>query len=147
MCSRSLPLSPVLVSVYLVLHGNPLPTWPWSLYKVIRIGWFALVYMLTSCWRSTIYWKSCLFSTGWFLALLSKITWPYVSGFIFGSSIYSTDQPACLYTNTTEFYHYCSVIPLEVRDGDPSRTSLIVDYSFCYHGIFFIPNEFENCSF
>ena len=32
----------------------------------------------------------------------------------------------------SSFYHYCSEIQLEARDGDSSRSSLIVENSFCY---------------
>ena len=42
------------------------------------------------------------------------------------------------------FYHYCSVIQLEVRDGDSPRSSSIVENSFWYPGFFVFPNEFAN---
>jgi len=45
------------------------------------------------------------------------------------------------------FCDYCSVILLEVRDGDSPRSSFIVEYNFCYPEFFVIPNEFANCSF
>jgi hypothetical protein len=45
------------------------------------------------------------------------------------------------------FYHYCSVINLEVRDGDSHSCSFIVMNCFDYSGIFDFPDEFENCSF
>ena len=45
------------------------------------------------------------------------------------------------------FYHYCSVVQLEFRDGDSTRGSFIVENSFQYHRSFVIPDEFENCSF
>jgi len=50
------------------------------------------------------------------------------------------------------FYHYCSVIHLEVRDGDYLRilllyNNIIVENSFRYSGCFVTPNEFANCSF
>jgi hypothetical protein len=28
------------------------------------------------------------------------------------------DRPVCLCTNAMRFYHYCSVVELEVRDGE-----------------------------
>ena len=62
----SSPLSFLLVSVYLVLYGGPWSTWIWALYKEIRMDWFAFFYMLITSWNSTICWKCCLFSTGWF---------------------------------------------------------------------------------
>jgi hypothetical protein len=45
------------------------------------------------------------------------------------------------------FYCYCSVIQLEVRDGDSHRSSFIVENSFLYPWFFVIPNEFANGSF
>jgi hypothetical protein len=43
--------------------------------------------------------------------------------------------------------HYCSVVQLEVRDGDSHRSSFIVESSFHYPGFFDIPDKFANCSF
>jgi hypothetical protein len=46
------------------------------------------------------------------------------------------------------FYHYCSVVKLEVRDvSDSPSCSFIVKNCFCYSWIFAFPDEFENCSF
>ena len=47
---------------------------------------------------------------------------------------------------TSRCYQNCSVVQLEVRDGD-SPSSFIVDNTFPYPWIFVIPNGFENCSF
>jgi hypothetical protein len=44
------------------------------------------------------------------------------------------------------FYHYCSVIQLEVRDND-AISSFIIENSFTYPGFFVIPDEFANYSF
>ena len=50
------------------------------------------------------------------------------------------------------FYHYCSIVKLEVRDGDSQRNSFIVlfllsCFCFCFVLFFVIPDEVENCSF
>ena len=45
------------------------------------------------------------------------------------------------------FYHNCSVVQLEVRDGDSTRSSFIVENSFCYPRFFVILDEFANCPF
>jgi hypothetical protein len=44
-------------------------------------------------------------------------------------------------------YHNCSIVQLEARNGDSSRSSSIVEYSFHALRIFVIPVEFANCSF
>jgi hypothetical protein len=44
-------------------------------------------------------------------------------------------------------YHYCSVVQLEVRDGDSPRSSFIVENCFVYTGHFIFLYEVENCSF
>jgi hypothetical protein len=62
---------------------------------------------------------------------------------------YSTDLPACHCTNTMQgfflfffFNHYCSLVQLEVRDGNSLSHSFIIENSFHYSGFFVIPNEF-----
>ena len=40
------------------------------------------------------------------------------------------------------FYHYCSVVQLEDRDGDFSRSSFIVEDRFWYTGFFVILDKF-----
>jgi hypothetical protein len=38
------------------------------------------------------------------------------------------------------FYHNCSAIQLEVRNGESLRSSFIVENNFCYPGFFVIPD-------
>jgi hypothetical protein len=45
------------------------------------------------------------------------------------------------------FYHNCSVVHHEVRHGDSTRGSFIVESSFTYPRFFVIPYEFANCPF
>jgi hypothetical protein len=45
------------------------------------------------------------------------------------------------------FYHYCSIVLLEVRDGDSPIRSFLVENSYDYSGFLVIPNKFESCSF
>ena len=45
------------------------------------------------------------------------------------------------------FQDYSSVVELEVRDGDASRSSFIVQGCFGYPGSFVSPYKVENCSF
>jgi hypothetical protein len=49
--------------------------------------------------------------------------------------------------NLSVFVHYCSIIHLEIRDGDISRSSSIVQKYFGYPGFFVFPCEVKNCSF
>jgi hypothetical protein len=45
------------------------------------------------------------------------------------------------------FYCYCSVVQFEIRDGDASRSSSVVQDHFSYPRFFVFPYEVENCSF
>jgi hypothetical protein len=89
--------------------------------------------MLTASWPSTICWKCCLFFYWMFLAPLLKIKWPYVCGLISVSSIlFHWSSCLSLYQYCPVlfllllFNHYCSVIQLEVRDGDSPRSFLLL---------------------
>jgi hypothetical protein len=42
------------------------------------------------------------------------------------------------------FYHYCSVVQLEVRDDESPRSSFIVENCFRYPEFLVIPEEVEN---
>jgi hypothetical protein len=54
-------------------------------------------------------------------------------GSFLGLQFYSIDLPVCHSTSTIFFfYHNCSVVQLEVRDSDSTRSSFIVENSFCY---------------
>jgi hypothetical protein len=65
---------------------------------------------------------------------------------VFNSDLF--DQQDCCCTNTMQlFNHYCSVVKLEVRDGDSSRSSFIVWNCFSYPEPSGFPYEAENCSF
>jgi hypothetical protein len=44
------------------------------------------------------------------------------------------------------FYYYCSVIQLEVRDVDTSRSSFVVQDCFSYPAFLFFSYEPKNCS-
>jgi hypothetical protein len=162
-CSRKFPLyacvqgysqiSILLVSVYLILWGGPWSTWTWALYKEIRMDRFALFYMLSASWTSTICWKCCLFSLNGFNSFIKYqetiCVWVYFWVFISSPLIFLTVSLPIPYSFFFFFffYHYCSVIQLECRGGDSPRSSLIVENSFRYPVLFVFTNEFGNCSF
>jgi hypothetical protein len=104
---------------------------------------FVFFYMPTSTMSQHHLFKMLL-STGWF-SFFCKIRWPQVCEFNSGSSIL-LHWTTCLSLLSTlcGVYHYCSVVELDVRDGDFSRSYLILKNSFCYPGFLIIPNEFEN---
>ena len=45
------------------------------------------------------------------------------------------------------FYHNCSVVQFEVRHGDSTSGSFIIESSFFYPRFFDISDEFANCPF
>jgi hypothetical protein len=45
------------------------------------------------------------------------------------------------------YYYYCSVVQLEVKDGDTSRRSFIVQDCLSYPGISGFPYEVKSCLF
>jgi hypothetical protein len=49
-----------------------------------------------------------------------------------GLQFYSIDLPVCHCTSSMQFYHNCSVIQLEIRNGDSTKVSFIAENSFCY---------------
>ena len=67
---------------------------------------------------------------------------------------YTLDIYVCVWTSwshfffmvTIHFYHYFSIIQLEVRDDSPWSSFIVVN-SFTISWIFVIPNDFAYCSF
>ena len=53
----------------------------------------------------------------------------------------------CLLVCLFVCYRNCSVVQLEVSDGDSPRSFFIVENSFHYPGFFVIPKELANGSF
>jgi len=96
---------------------------------------FALFYMLTTSWTSTICWKCCPFSNGWFsLRCQRSSDNRWVHFWIFNSItlIYlSVSVPApCS-------YNYCSIVWIEVRVGDFLKKFFnwewfLISWVFCY---------------
>ena len=145
----SSPLSFLLVSVYLVLCGGPWSSWIWGLYKDIRMDRFAFFYMLTTSWASTICWKYCHFPVDNFSTLVkdqvSKNNFVWVHFWVF--NCIPLDYQSVMVPVLCSFYYNYSVVQLELRDGDSTRGSFIVENSFCYPRCFVIPDEFANCPF
>ena len=61
-----------------------------------------------------------------------------------GLQVSSIDYHVCLCSNPIEFYHYSSLVALEVRDGDSPSHSFIVKNCFHYSGFSAFPDEFVN---
>ena len=95
-------------------------------------------------------WKCCLFfffPTGWFSSFdKDQVTIGVWVHFWVFHSVPVIFLPVSV-TIPCRFYHYSSVVQLEVRDGDSTRCSFIVENTLHYHGVSVIPNEFVNCSF
>jgi len=83
-----------------------------------------------------------------FLASLSKIKCALSVWFYFWvfNSIPLVNLSASVSTPCS-FYHYCSVVELEVRDSEFTSHSFIVKNCFLCFGFFAFPDEFENCFF
>lgn len=58
-------------------------------------------------------------------------------GFMSESSIDSIDQCICFYVNAMQFYYFSSIVELELRDGETSNGSFIVQDSFSVLFFFF----------
>ena len=83
---------------------------------------------------------------GWFWHLCQRSDDHGFVGLFLGLQFYFNDLPVCFCTNTVWFYLYCSVVLLDVRDGDSPRSFLIIENSLHYHGFFVMPAKFEDCS-
>ena len=67
----------------------------------------------------------------------------------------SLDKPVWFYDNTMlflflfvfDFFHHSSTVVLEIRDGDNSGSSFIVQDCFVYPELSVFPYEFDYCSF
>ena len=111
---------------------------------------FAFFYMITNSFASTICWKYCRFSfplDGFGSLVKDQVTiGVWVHFWVFNSIplvylIVSIPLPC-------SFYHNCSVVQLNVSNGDSTRPSFIAENSFCYPRFFFIfPDEFANFPF
>ena len=109
--------------MYLVLCGGPWFNWTWPLYKVLNTDQFALFYMLTARKTKTIYWRcSLFFSIVSFLLLCQRSSFLRFVGVFMGLQLYSIDQ-SVTQSILCRFCHYCSVVQLEVRDVNYSRSS------------------------
>ena len=73
------------------------------------------------------------------------------AGLFLGLQGYSIEQPICFLANTMQFLlYYCYIIQLEIRDGDTSKISFIVEDFFSYPVLCFVlfcPDGGENSSF
>ena len=93
--------------------------------------------------------KMLSFSHCMLLTSLSKTKYSLMCGLISESSTWF-HWSACLSIFMPIpccYYYYCSAVQLEIRDGDTSRSSFIVQDCFSYPRFFVFPYEVEHCSF
>jgi hypothetical protein len=113
-------------SVFILLHIDSQLD-QHQLSKILSFFFFFIVYFWTLCKKNqvtiTVWFYLCLFNS---ILLINMSVSPPIP---------------------CSFYHYCSVVKLEVRVGDPSSHSFIIKNCFLYSGFFAFPGEFENCSF
>jgi hypothetical protein len=114
----------------------------------------AFFYMLTASCVRTFVENAVFFPLDGFSSLVKDQVDHRCVGSFLGLQFYSIDLPVCCCTSTMQgffvwlvlfvclfvFYHNCSVVQLEVRHGDSTRSSLIVENSFCYPRFFVIPD-------
>jgi hypothetical protein len=62
--------------------------------------------MLTASWTTTICWKCCRFSSGWFWLLCQRSSDHRCVASFLGLQLYSIDLPACLCTNTMQVFKF-----------------------------------------
>ena len=112
-------------------------------YKVIHIDLFEFLNMQISSYIGTICWRCCLFPTIWLCPLcqnqVSIGVWVYF--WLFDLILLINLSVSVLIPFSFFFYHYCFVAQLEVRDGDSSRHSFIVQDRFSYTGFLFFHME------
>jgi hypothetical protein len=105
---------------------------------------FAFFYMRTSSSTHTICRRCFLYSIGFFVKNQVSIgVWVYFTVFSSIPLIYlSVSIPI-----PCSFYYYCSVVQLEIRDGEPPEVLLLYRILLAFLDVFVFPYEVESCSF
>jgi len=104
----------------------------------------------STCWLPldpTSLVEYAVFSTEWFCVLCQRSSDLSFLGLILNLHSISLIYPSVSVKISCDFYHYFSVVQIEVRDGDSPRSSFIVENSIHYPGFSVIPDDFENCTF
>ena len=117
-----------------------------SFVQGIRMDQIVFFYMLTATWTST-FWKYSVFSPldGFSSFIKDQVAIGVLICFWTFNSIALIYLPVPVPIQCS-FYYYCSVVQVEVRDGDSAWSSFIVE-KFLLPWDFLIPDEFANCSF
>ena len=129
----------LFLSLDLVLHGGPWSTWTWVLYKEVWMEQFAFFLMLTTSWNRSSCWKFVLFPLKGFNSFIKdQVTIGLWVHFWVFNSIPWINLPVVV-PIPWNFYYNCSVVQLEVRYGDSTGISFIVENSFHYSGLLLFP--------
>ena len=109
----------------------------------------SIFYILSASQISTIYLKCFLFffSIVYFWLLCKRSSVHKCVALFLCLQFYSIDQLSVSVPTPCSFYHCCSVVQLEVRDGDSFRSSFIVKNYFSHPGFFGFPYIIDNCFF
>jgi hypothetical protein len=115
--------------VDLVLCWSPWSIWTWTWSKVTNMGLFSLFY--TQSVRLAPFIEDAfsfpLYIFGVFIKdQVSSSVWFYF--WVFNSIPFINKSVSVL--TPCSFYHHCSVVKLDVRDGDSPRCSFIVNNYF-----------------
>ena len=84
---------------------------------------------------------------GWFQHPCQRSSNHGCMGLFQGLQFYSIDQAVCPVPVPCSFYHNCSAVYLDIRHGDSTRDSFIVQKSFCYPRYFIITGDYASFPF
>ena len=125
---------------YLDICWGRQSTWNWVLCAVMNMDLYAFFYMKTSNKTRNLCWRCFLFSIVWFCLPYEKSSVCGCMGLFQGLRFESIDQSVCSITISHSFYYYCSVVQLEIRDDDTSRSPEILLYRVPCFVLFFLPH-------
>ena len=136
--SGSFPLSLLLDLAYPVLYKDPWYIWSWALYRGNKKRSICILLHAGSQLSQHHLLKMVYFSPldGFGFSVKDQVTIGVTIGMWIYFRFFNSSPLICLSLyQSCGFNYYCSVVHLEVRDGDSTRRSFIVENSFHYPGI------------